>query len=72
MFVFFTGTWILLNLPIAFPKLLSEHVSDVDNEISGIEMNSPHKAMAAANEFPCHVSEVGDIRTSWIGQKGGA
>ena len=41
-----------------------------DNDMSGIEMESPHKEMVTAVEFPCNIPEVGDICTSWIGQRG--
>ena len=33
-------------------------------------MESPHKELAPAHEFPCIISDVGEIHSSWIGQKG--
>lgn len=33
-------------------------------------MKSPHKELATAHEFPCIISDVGEIHSSWIGQKG--
>ena len=38
--------------------------------MSGVEVVSPHKLMAAARESPCTIPGIGDLRTSWIGQKG--
>lgn len=61
-----------MKLPVAFPKSatdLSQNTID-DSDLSGIEMESPHKEIATAHEFPCNISEVGEVRSSWIGQKG--
>lgn len=68
----FTDTWTLLKLPVAFPKSstdLRQNTVD-DSDLSGIEMESPHKEIATAHEFPCNISEVGEVCSSWIGQKG--
>ena len=38
--------------------------------MSGIELESPHKSIAVAQDFPCNIEGIGDLRTSWTGQKG--
>lgn len=68
----FIGTWALFNLPVLYR---STSAANVDNSIdstdmSGIEMESPHKEIATAREFPCIIPEVGKVSSSWVGHKG--
>lgn len=46
------------------------HDSSQESDVSGMEMESPYKSLAATKEFPCNIPGVGDIRTAWIGQHG--
>ncbi len=39
-------------------------------DMSGIEIDSPHKVLSTSNEFPCILQGIGELRTLWIGQKG--
>lgn len=61
-----------MKLPLSFPKSTTDLCQNTvdESDLSGIEVESPHKEMAAAHEFPCNIPEVGEIRSSWIGQKG--
>ena len=45
-------------------------VDATDTCMSGIEMESPHKEISTAKEFPCNIPEVGQVSSSWIGQRG--
>ena len=68
----YADTWRLFKLPVAFPKTtttIGRNTAD-DSDMSGIEMESPHKEMATAHDFPCNISEVGEVRSLWIGHKG--
>ncbi len=67
------GTWILQEIRKSYPRPSVQappHADPVGSDMSGVEMVSPHKLMAAAQEFPCIIPGVGELRTSWIGQKG--
>ena len=64
-------TWTLFKLPTAFPKPnINPGVNEEEGDMSGIDMESPHKDLATAQEFPCSIPVIGDVCTSWIGQKG--
>ena len=68
------GDWILNTLKVSFPKTsqpVQQHATEgLGDDISGIELESPHKSIAVAQEFPCNIEGIGDLRTSWIGQSG--
>ena len=68
------GDWILNTLDVSLPKAsqqVQQHATEVlGDDISGIELESPHKSIAVAQDFPCNIEGIGDLRTSWIGQKG--
>ena len=38
--------------------------------MSGIELESPHKLAAAQQQFPCTIAGIGEVKTSWIGERG--
>ena len=40
------------------------------DDLSGVEVESPHKSLSTAQEFPCELPGVGVVSTAWIGQKG--
>ena len=42
----------------------------VGDDVSGIALESPHKSIAVAQDFPCTIEGIGELRTSWIGRKG--
>ena len=66
-----TGDWILNTLAVPFPKT-SQQVQQqgMGDDLSGIELESPHKSIAVAQEFPVNIEGIGDLRTLWIGQQG--
>ena len=68
------GDWILNTLKVSFPKAIQQvqqHATEgLGDDISGIELESPHKSIAVAQDFPCNIEGIGDLRTSWIGQNG--
>ena len=69
------GDWILSTLKTAFPKSdhQAPHVAterDHSDDVSGMELESPHKSITVAQDFPVTIEGVGDLRTSWIGQRG--
>ena len=60
-----------VKLPTASPKPnIGPSVNEEESNMSGINMESPHKDIAAAQEFPCNIPVIGDICTSWIDRKG--
>ena len=48
----------------------SMNVQAEPSDMSGLEIVSPHKATSGVQKLPCTVEGVGEIRSSWIGQKG--
>ena len=38
--------------------------------MSGVEMESPHKLMATAQQFRCEIPGIGAVSTMWVGHKG--
>lgn len=57
---------------MSFQKQICQYGSNaVDtSDFSGIEMESPHKGLAEAHEFPCNIPDIGEACSSWIGHKG--
>ena len=41
-----------------------------EDDLSGVEVDSPHKTLSTAQEFPCELPGVGVVRTRWVGQRG--
>ena len=35
-----------------------------------LKLSPPHKYIAVAQEFPCTIEGIGNVQTSWIGQRG--
>ena len=71
---FCIGRWTLFKLPVAYPTSSAAtnlHDNSVDStDMSGIEMQSPHKEISTAREFPCIIYEIGKVSSSWVGYKG--
>ena len=67
--------WILPKLKILFPKNAGE-ARDLNatcfegSNVSGMVVESPHKTILTDKEFPCNISGVGQVCTSWIGKAG--
>ena len=67
--------WILPKLKILFPKDAGE-ARDLNakcfegSDVSGMVVESPHKTILTDKEFPCNISGVGQVCTSWIGKAG--
>ena len=63
----------MFKLPVTFAKHHAaqsmSHATDLST-FSGIELESPHKDLVLAHEFPCHVSDIGEVRSLWVGHKG--
>lgn len=60
-----------LKRPYPRPSVQAPPHSDpLGSDMSGVEVVSPHKLMAAARESPCSLPGIGELRTSWIGQRG--
>ena len=65
--IIIAGTWILNNLKVSLPVSAP---SDIDmqplqSDISGFEVS-----VAKPEELTCNINGIGEICTSWIGQKG--
>ena len=60
-------TWMLFKLLVTFTKQRTHICGSAieTSDFSGIEMESPHKELATAHEFPCNISDV-EVRPSWI------
>ena len=65
-------SWALFKLPVSYPKQSLQCGSSVaeTSDFSGIEMESPHKSLVAAHEFPCNIPDIGEIHSLWVGHKG--
>lgn len=67
--------WTLPKLKILFPKDAGE-AQDPNakcgegSDVSGMVVESPHKTILTEKEFPCNISGVGQVSTSWIGKTG--
>lgn len=48
----------------------STNVQTEPSDMSGLEIVSPHKATSGVQRLPCTIEGVGEIRSSWIGQRG--
>ena len=48
----------------------STNIETALSDMSGLEITSPHKVTNMVQKFPRTVEGVGEIRTSWIGQRG--
>lgn len=62
----------MFKLPVSYPKQMIQYGSNAleTSDFSGIEMESSHKGLPAAHEFPCHIPDIGEIRSVWVGHKG--
>ena len=68
-----TGAWIFKTLKISFPQttcIQQPGDNSEETDASGLGIESPHKALAAANDKPCNIPGVGDVRSMWVGQQG--
>ena len=53
------------------PSVTNDLLCNADStDMSGIVMESPMKDITTAKEFPCSISEIGEVRSSWVGQRG--
>lgn len=71
----FTDAWILPTLKILSPKdsqVIQNSIGDSSggSDVSGIVLESPQKTLISDKEFPCNISGIGDLCTSWIGKTG--
>lgn len=63
----------LIELKRPYPRpseLTLQHADSSGSEMSGVEVVSPHKLIAVAQENPLLIPGIGEVRTSWIGHKG--
>ena len=70
-FLYCPDTWILRQLKISYPttchhKEQTPWPVDNDSDMTGVEMVSP----TVVPEDTCNIMGIGDLCTSWIGQKG--
>lgn len=65
-----TGMWLLEELQSKVTKANATSdcaITPAISDMSGVEIISPHKTPA---RVPCTINGIGELQTSWIGQKG--
>ena len=67
---YFVGISLLEQLECKYGDQVPQPTTTNDDDMSGVEVESPHKSLSTAQEFPCELPGVGVVRTAWIGQKG--
>ena len=69
------GGWALNELKRSYPRCNIQPspcspTNPASSEMSGVEMESPHKLMATAQQFRCEIPGIGAVSTMWVGHKG--
>ena len=66
------GAWLLDEIvpAIPIPIVSCNDSTPAYSEMSGMEIISLHKSTTKGQQHHCTIEGLGEVRTSWIGQKG--